>query len=308
MLLSKLETKSIYFNANNSLGEDHFLALDSAGVVWAMGSDKYGQWGQFRDGRPWIPPFKEVRIGKPQKINIQEKISKISAGKRHSLAITEYGRLFGWGYNHQVQLSHGDNLASVSSQKLAIFEPTSITNNIPTLRVLNVDGGEDFTIIVGVNEKGIQEVWGTGKTFFLNLQILCNFTHFYIGNNLKGQLGLGTTTHFHDMEKTVFQNEFLNPVNFKHLSWGRRHTILAVEQGGLFVWGDNEFGQLGNKKRRIWDNPLIRPQFSRGLKIFSVEWDGDSSAVIVERPIKVPKVKELLKEDSNHSEKQDSDS
>ena len=158
------------FSSNLIIGEDHFLALDSAGAIWAMGSDKYGQWGQFRDGRPSVPPFKEVRIGKPQKVNLQERAVKIASGKRHSFAISEYGRLYGWGYNHQVQLSHGDNLASVSSQRLAIFEPTSITNNIPSLKIVNVDGGEDYSIIVGINEKGIQEAWGTGK----NIRSLLN--------------------------------------------------------------------------------------------------------------------------------------
>ena len=95
------------------------------------------------------------------------------------------------------------------------------------------------------------------------------------------------------MEKVAFQNEALRPVDFKFLSCGRRHTLLGVEQGGLFTWGDNEFGQLGNKKRRISDKPLIRHQFSKGLKIISVEWSGDNSAVVVERPIKVAKVVEI---------------
>ena len=50
-------------------GEDHLIVLDNEGDVWAMGDDKYGQCGQFHDNRPLVPPYKEVRIGKPQKVN-----------------------------------------------------------------------------------------------------------------------------------------------------------------------------------------------------------------------------------------------
>ena len=129
-------------------GEDHFLALDSHGACYAMGNDKYGQCGQFRDNRPIIPPFREARIGKPMKINCTEKFVKIACGHRHSFGVTNYGRLYAWGYNHQVQISHGEDMASSQTQKHVIFEPLTITKEIESHKVTHVDGGSDFSIII----------------------------------------------------------------------------------------------------------------------------------------------------------------
>jgi len=180
-------------------GEDHFLGLNSDGEVYAMGDDKFGQCGQYHDNRPVLEPFKEVRLGKPQKVNIKDKITKIACGYRHSLAISHYGRLYGWGYNQQIQLSHGDNMASESSQKFVVYEPCVITKEIDSHRVTDVDGGMDFSIIVTEDGRGDQYFWGTG-------------------NNLRGQLGINMTTHFHDITPMFFDDEPIEPVKFEFLS------------------------------------------------------------------------------------------
>jgi alpha-tubulin suppressor-like RCC1 family protein len=138
-------------------GEDHFLALRNDGDVFAMGEDKYGQCGQFHDLRATVPPYRNVRIGKPQRVNIHERITKISAGKRHSLAISEYGRIYGWGYNHQQQLSHGQDMVNETTQKMVIFEPVSITHNIDGKKAILADGGDDFSTFVVQDSKGVQE-------------------------------------------------------------------------------------------------------------------------------------------------------
>lgn len=82
-------------------GSDHFLALTNKGEVYAMGDDTFGQCGQEGEGRSSTAPFFEKRFGKPVKVKIDEKVVKIVCGYRHSLAITEKGNLYGWGYNNQ---------------------------------------------------------------------------------------------------------------------------------------------------------------------------------------------------------------
>lgn len=116
--------------------------------------------------RPVVPPYKNTRVGKPQKVNLKERIIKIASGKRHCLAVTEYGRLLGWGYNHQQQLSHGQDMVNETTQRLVIYEPISITNSIEGKRVVLMDAGEDFSIIVTEDSRGIQESWGTGKFYY----------------------------------------------------------------------------------------------------------------------------------------------
>lgn len=82
-------------------GLEHMLALDRDGKVWAMGEDTFGQCGQGKSDREAVAPFFEVRHGKPVQVlmPVPDKVTKIACGFRHSLAITEKGHLFGWGFN-----------------------------------------------------------------------------------------------------------------------------------------------------------------------------------------------------------------
>jgi alpha-tubulin suppressor-like RCC1 family protein len=113
-------------------GTDHFLARDKNGDVWAMGDDTFGQWGQYSDNRPEIPPFKERRYRRPIKVLLPWKAEKIASGYRHSFAISDAGELYGWGYNNQQQLSHSEEFATETSQKHVMFEPVKITREIET--------------------------------------------------------------------------------------------------------------------------------------------------------------------------------
>ena len=75
----------------------------------AMGDDTFGQCGVGGDTpRQATAPFFEERHGVPVKVTIPhdakgkpQRVKKVVCGFRHSLAITENGKLYGWGYNNQ---------------------------------------------------------------------------------------------------------------------------------------------------------------------------------------------------------------
>lgn len=49
-----------------------------------------------------MAPFFERRFGKPTLVKLDgEKVTKIVCGYRHTLAITDKGEIYGWGYNNQ---------------------------------------------------------------------------------------------------------------------------------------------------------------------------------------------------------------
>jgi hypothetical protein len=54
-----------------------------------MGDDTFGQCGQGGEGRSSTAPFFEKRFGKPVLVKLPEKVVKVVAGYRHSLAITD---------------------------------------------------------------------------------------------------------------------------------------------------------------------------------------------------------------------------
>ena len=56
-------------------------------------------------------------------------------------------------------------------------------------------------------------------------------------------------------------------MTIKQLRCGRNHCMALMSIGAILEWGDNEYGQLGNKKRLIkyilvilWLDPLLNSQ------------------------------------------------
>jgi len=90
-------------------GLDHVTFLTTNGEVYAMGDDTFGQCGGGGEGRSMTAPFFEARHRRPVRVEIpidqktkkQPKIKKVVSGFRHNLAISECGKVYGWGYNNQ---------------------------------------------------------------------------------------------------------------------------------------------------------------------------------------------------------------
>ena len=64
------------------------------------------------------------------------------------------------------------------------------------------------------------------------------------------------------------------------LGCGNSHTIVQLNIGYVMEWGDNEFGQMGNKKRSSVYSPIIVREFSE-RDIVGVFAGVNSSGVIV---------------------------
>ncbi len=72
------------------------------------------------------------------------------------------------------------------------------------------------------------------------------------------------------------------PLHITNVSCGRKHCILTFEYGAFFIWGDNEKGQLGEKKRRFLESPYPRSKFERRHNVENVVCGVDSCGVVVE--------------------------
>ena len=79
------------------------------------------------------------------------------------------------------------------------------------------------------------------------------------------------------------------PLHIEHLSCGRRHCLASFEYGAFFYWGDNEFGQLGNKKRSFIESPMPFKKFEDNHDVLNIVCGINSSAVIVAHQSQKPK-------------------
>jgi alpha-tubulin suppressor-like RCC1 family protein len=77
-------------------------------------------------------------------------------------------------------------------------------------------------------------------------------------------------------------DEHQTPLHIKKIVCGRRFCMAAFDYGAFFVWGDNEVGQLGNRKRSFIESPYPKPKFELHHNVENIVCGVDSAAVIVE--------------------------
>lgn len=122
-----------------SAGYGHVLALDEDGVVWSFGCNTFNQLGRITK--------EKIQNTTPTKVEGLPKIKLVSAGYRHSLAVSEDGTVWSWGLN-----SHGQ-LGSETK------DPTQSTPvSVAIHDVVQIVAGYDYSLSV----KKDGSVWGWG--------------------------------------------------------------------------------------------------------------------------------------------------
>jgi len=105
-------------------GETHYAALTTNGELWAWGSNRFGQLGQFFKPStaesdemlqlPRIVPFAGVRI------------KAIACGKHHTVCLSVDGVPFAWGKNKYGQLGQGDVQQRGTPTRIPAFARTAV--------------------------------------------------------------------------------------------------------------------------------------------------------------------------------------
>jgi alpha-tubulin suppressor-like RCC1 family protein len=131
-----------------SAGYGHLMALKNDGTVWAWGCNKYGQLGIGKTGNS-----DDVKI--PQQVPGLPPVKTLSAGFRHSVAVDQDGKVWGWGYNRWGQAGSDKGTDDVVS-------PVLVTG---VEKVKTIMAGLDYTLMIDEND----ELWGVGTNSFLKL-------------------------------------------------------------------------------------------------------------------------------------------
>ncbi|KAL7641414.1 UNVERIFIED_CONTAM: hypothetical protein RMT77_008554 [Armadillidium vulgare] len=150
-----------------------------------------------------------------------KRVLKVAAGSHHSLALTEDGEVLAWGQNNCGQIGSG----TTTNQPT----PRKIIANIGGRRVIDIACGQ--TSSMAVMDNG--EVYGWGL-------------------NSNGQLGLGNTVNQHNTCRVTA----LQGVVITKVACGYSHTLALSDEGHLYAWGLNGYGQLGTGNKANQCSPV----------------------------------------------------
>eukprot|EP00850_Spirogloea_muscicola_P008974 SM000049S16745 [mRNA] locus=s49:427660:430897:- [translate_table: standard] len=220
-LLGGLSIKQI------ACGDCHCLAITGDGEVHGWGRNQNGQLGlgDTEDSLVprTLPGFDGVRM------------KMLSAGAEHTVAVSEDGRLYGWGWGRYGNLGLGDR-----RDRLLPEEVQSVQEE----RMEMVACGWRHTIAVA--SSGAIYTYGWSKY---------------------GQLGHG------DFEDQLVPTRVaaLADKKITKISGGWRHTVAIDSEGKLFAWGWNKFGQVGVGNTDDHNLPQLVTSFADQIHLLSAE-------------------------------------
>ena len=144
--------------------------------------------------------------------------SQVSIGRGHMAAVKTDGTLWTWGYNGYGSL--GDGTTDNKSSPEVISSGSTDWNQ--------VSAGSKFT--AAIKTDGTLWAWGY---------------------NYNGQLGNDTTTDAYTPEQVAGGG-----TNWKYVSAGGYHTTAVKHDGTLWVWGENQYDQLGTGGGNATSSPV----------------------------------------------------
>ncbi len=177
-------------------GQEHSLALDANGNIWAWGSDSNGQLG--------LGSILSSSI--PVEVSGVGNIVQVSAGFNHNLAVDQDGNVWAWGDNQGAQL--GDGTSTTRSAPLRL---TSIAN------VQAVAAGNLYSL--ALKRDGTVWTWGS---------------------NYSGALGSGSNSN-----NAMPPAQVPGLASVAAIAAGAAHSLALKQDGSVWAWGANDFGQLG---------------------------------------------------------------
>lgn len=203
-------------------GDNHSLAVDGNGEVWAWGKNDFGQLGD----------SSIVSRSTPVKVKQLSGVVQVAAGATHSVALKSDGSVWAWGDRRHLQLGDGA-LAQASWTPIRVqfglpVTPPQYLDNIVALAAR----GEHNLVLTATRD---MLVWGSDK---------------YLESSANGG---GYSVVGPDGTRLTF-SQYLQGITGRlaTISAGTNHSLALTEEGRVWAWGRNDQGQLG-------DSTLIDP-------------------------------------------------
>ena len=212
--------------------------LDSEGKIYGCGFNTQNQLG---DGTA-------TQRNAFQRIGSLENITTLFTGGEYAFALRNDGNLYAWGANANGQLGVGDTTART----------TPVLSTTGVKKALTMDNGTYKNAVI---LKSDGTVWFTG----------------YSGTNQVS--GLGNTTQQTTWQQVTTNLSTRNVVDIVSNGHGgtSRSTWALIDDGSIYSWGYNGYGQLGHSAVTLSGTPQLLTQPTGFPKVDKIMSFGSAS-------------------------------
>ncbi|XP_051786021.1 probable E3 ubiquitin-protein ligase HERC1 isoform X2 [Erpetoichthys calabaricus] len=256
---------------SSSKGSDgHTLAVTSEGEVFSWGDGDYGKLGHGNSATQKYPKLIQGPL-------LGKIVVCVSAGYRHSAAVTNDGELYTWGEGDFGRLGHSD----------------SHSRNVPTL-VKDISGvgqvtcGSSHTIAVTQDGRAVWSFGGgdngklghgdTNRVYRpkliealhgLSIRKVCAGSQSSLALTSAGQVfswGCGSCLGCGSSEMTSLKPKLIEELSVTKIidiSCGESHCLALSHENEVYAWGNNAMGQCGQGHT---STPITKPKKVIGLE------------------------------------------
>jgi alpha-tubulin suppressor-like RCC1 family protein len=189
-------------------GQNYCVALKRDQTVWAWGRNGSGQLGDGTHRNNRLVPV-QVRMADGTPLG---GVMGITAGYKHTVALKSDGSVWAWG--REGPSSASDRLTPM---------PVKLADGSPLSGIIAVAAGMEHTVAL----KADGTVWGWR-------------------NNQRGELGSGvmSSREIFPVQAKLSDGSPLSGITA--IAAGAKHTLARKDDGTLWAWGANFYGQLGD--------------------------------------------------------------
>ncbi|KAM5434575.1 hypothetical protein MferCBS31731_006677 [Microsporum ferrugineum] len=220
-------------------GDNHTLALDNRGAVFAWGSGQQNQLGRR------IVERNKLNGLQPREFGLPKNIVHVGCGSFHSFAVHKSGKVYGWGLNSYcetgIQQGAGDDEA-------VVLHPTVI-DSLKDKNITQICGGSHHSL--ARTAEGECLVWGRLDGFQSGLKV----------ENLPDSAVIKDDRN---RARVLFQPTAVPGFKAEYVAAGADHSIAIDNDGRAWTWGFSANYQTGQgtdddiEVATIVDNTAVR--------------------------------------------------